>query len=189
MNLFIPKLNKSYHASWADTARRAGAVEGVATAARGMKRTGDTLSSSEESDASRVPGVCGAPPCGSPTGPLARRQPRRLQRLRPRPICHHVPAPRHAPLVHPFGPVSSSAELHVSVQTVQSRPMLNLPQRRSGPKSPCLLMRNGPKSPCLLTPWGSSNDPPRHHNHRHLGLHHACCQRLRLTQPGPIALP
>ena len=59
MNLFIPKLNKSYHASWADTARRAGAVEGVATDARGMKRTGDTSSSSEESDTSHVPGVHG----------------------------------------------------------------------------------------------------------------------------------
>jgi len=77
--------------------------------------------------------VCAKYSCGATTGPLARltkgdtrRQSRRLHRLRPRPIGHHVPAPRHAPLVHPFGPVSSSAELHVSVHTLQSR--LNLPQ-------------------------------------------------------------
>ena len=65
MNLFIPKLNKSYHASWADTARRAGAVEGVATDARGMKRTGDTSSSSEESE-SRVFPECVVPHQGRP---------------------------------------------------------------------------------------------------------------------------
>jgi len=78
--------------------------------------------------------ACAKYSCGATTGPLARltkgdarRQPRRLHWLRPRPIGHRVPATRHAPLVHPFGPVSSSAELHVSVHTLQSR--LNLPQR------------------------------------------------------------
>ena len=61
--------------------------------------------------------ACAKYSCGATTGPLARltkgdarRQPRRLHRLRPRPIGHRVPATRHAPHVHPFGPVSSSAE-------------------------------------------------------------------------------
>jgi hypothetical protein len=39
--------------------------------------------------------------------------------------------------------VLTETKFSVSVQTLQSRPMLNLPHRLSGPKSPCLLMRNG----------------------------------------------